>query len=111
MTYDVTLPDPDAVAGALSDPTRRAIVERLGRGPASVGVIADGLPVSQPAVSQHLAVLGGAGLVRARREGTRRIYALEPHGLKALRDWLDELWTAALANYADEAEAEERNER
>jgi DNA-binding transcriptional ArsR family regulator len=89
---------------ALADPTRRAVFERLRRGPLPVGRLADGLDVSRPAVSQHLRVLEGAGLVKARAEGTRRIYAVELHGLDALRDYLDRFWDDVLAAFAAEAE-------
>jgi DNA-binding transcriptional ArsR family regulator len=93
---------------ALGDPTRRAIFERLRRGPRSVGELAEGLPVSRPAVSQHLRVLEQAGLVDARREGTRRIYALVPDGVATLRAYFDEFWNEALAGF--KAAAEERGE-
>jgi len=89
----------DAMA-ALADPTRRALVERLRAGPLAVAALAKGLPVSRPAVSQHLKVLAGAGLVEARAEGTRRIYALSPEGVEELRRYLDLLWTDALAGFA-----------
>jgi DNA-binding transcriptional ArsR family regulator len=79
----------DAVMNALGDPTRRSIYERLRPGARSVGEIADGLPVSRPAVSQHLRVLKEAGLVEERREGTRRIYTLAPQGLVELRAYFD----------------------
>ena len=92
---------------ALGDPTRRAIVERLRRRPSAVGQLADGLPVSRPAVSQHLRVLKEAGLVRERREGTRRIYALDPAGLAELRAWVESFWEDALAAFAAAAEREE----
>lgn len=85
---------------ALGDGTRRAIVERLARGPAAVGELARDLPVSRPAVSQHLKVLKCAGLVRDRAAGTRRVYQLDPTGLEALRAELDRFWTQALAGYA-----------
>jgi DNA-binding transcriptional ArsR family regulator len=81
---------------ALADPTRRRVFERLRSGPKAVGAIARGLPVSRPAVSQHLKVLKRAGLVTDRREGTRRIYYIDPHGLGALRAWLNEFWDQAL---------------
>lgn len=84
---------------ALGDPTRRALFERLARGPASVGALAKGLPVSRPAVSQHLAVLKAARLVTDRAEGTRRIYAVDPTGLAALRADLDRFWDAALDSF------------
>ena len=84
---------------ALGDGTRRAIVERLAHGPLAVGELARDLPVSRPAVSQHLKVLKSAGLVRDRAAGTRRVYQLDPTGLEALRADLDRFWTQALANY------------
>jgi DNA-binding transcriptional ArsR family regulator len=84
---------------ALADRTRRAIVERLAHGPAAVGELARDLPVSRPAVSQHLKVLKCAGLVRDHPAGTRRVYQLDPTGLEALRADLDRFWTQALANY------------
>ena len=87
--------------GALGDPTRRAIFERLAKGPSAVGALATGLPVSRPAVSQHLRVLKAAGLVTDAAEGTRRIYRLDPRGIGAMRDWLDEHWTGALAAFED----------
>ncbi len=89
---------------ALADPTRRAVFERLERGPLSVGAIADGLPVSRPAVSQHLKVLKEAGLVADRAEGTRRVYAIDPAGLGQMRAWLDRFWDGALAAFAAEFE-------
>ena len=84
---------------ALGDPTRRAIFERLAEHPRAVGELARELPVSRPAVSQHLKVLKGAGLVVDRSAGTRRIYQLDPDGLGALRAELDRFWTLALASY------------
>jgi DNA-binding transcriptional ArsR family regulator len=81
---------------ALGDPTRRAVFERLGDGPASVGSIAGELPVSRPAVSQHLKVLKQAGLVTDRQVGHRRIYSLDPDGLGALRAYVDRFWNQAL---------------
>jgi DNA-binding transcriptional ArsR family regulator len=99
----------NAAFAALSDPTRREVFERLRSGGRSVGEIAGNLPVSRPAVSQHLKVLKDAGLVADRAEGTRRIYHIDPHGLAAVRTWLDQFWTAALAAYAEEVErAEEK---
>lgn len=85
---------------ALADGTRRAIVERLAHGPLAVGELARDLPVSRPAVSQHLKVLKSAGLVRDRAAGTRRVYQLDPTGLEVLRADLDRFWTQALATYA-----------
>jgi DNA-binding transcriptional ArsR family regulator len=87
--------------GALGDPTRRAIFERLAQKPAAVGELAAGLPVSRPAVSQHLKVLKEAGLVSETPDGARRIYRLDPRGIGAMRDWLDEHWTTALAAFED----------
>src|SRR6187431_1883483 len=84
---------------ALGDPTRRAIFEQLRSGPRAVGEIADELPVSRPAVSQHLRVLKEAGLVTERRNGTRRIYRLDPDGLGELRDYFDSFWTTALESF------------
>ena len=93
----------DALA-ALADPTRRRVFERLKSGPKPVGAIARGLPVSRPAVSQHLKALKEAGLVAARPEGTRRVYFIDPHGLGALRKWLDQFWDDALAAFQAEVE-------
>lgn len=92
------------VIDALADPTRRRIFERVAQSPAAVGKIAAGLPVSRPAVSQHLKVLKEAGLVTERAEGTRHIYRIDPRGLAALRDWLDQFWSAALADFKDFAD-------
>ena len=89
---------------ALADPTRRAVFERLSRGPASVGALAAGLPVSRPAVSQHLKALKIAGLVTDRSDGTRRIYNVDPDGLGELRRWLDQFWDAALEAFKTEVE-------
>jgi DNA-binding transcriptional ArsR family regulator len=89
---------------ALGDPTRRAIFERLAERPRAVGELAGQLPVSRPAVSQHLKVLKEAGLVVDRPAGNRRIYQLEPDGLGALRAELDRFWTNALAAYKAAAE-------
>ena len=94
---------------ALGDPTRRAIFEQLRRGPRAVGEIAAELPVSRPAVSQHLRVLKDAGLVTERREGTRRLYRLDPDGLGELRDYFDGFWTEALAGFKAAAERERRD--
>jgi DNA-binding transcriptional ArsR family regulator len=84
---------------ALGDPTRRAIFERLGQGGRPVGELARGLPVSRPAVSQHLKVLKDAGLVIDRRAGSRRIYQLDPEGVGALRAYLDRFWSRALTAF------------
>ena len=84
---------------ALGDPTRRAIFERLADQPQAVGELARELPVSRPAVSQHLKVLKGAGLVVDRPVGTRRIYAVDPNGVEALRVYLDQFWSKTLDAY------------
>ena len=91
---------------SLADPTRRRIFERLRAGPASVGVVARGLPVSRPAVSQHLKVLKQAGLVSDRPVGNRRVYYIDPDGLGELRAWLDQFWTDALVAFKTELEGE-----
>jgi DNA-binding transcriptional ArsR family regulator len=87
--------------GILSDRTRRAIVEHLSRGPLALGELAQRLPVSRPAVSQHLKVLKDAGLVIERAAGARRIYRLDPAGVAALRDQLDTFWSRTLAGYGE----------
>jgi DNA-binding transcriptional ArsR family regulator len=92
---------------ALADPTRRAVFERLARGPLPVGAIAAGLPVSRPAVSQHLKVLKDAGLVADRAEGTRRLYRIDPSGLATIRGWLDQLWAEALTAFKDHVDQSE----
>jgi DNA-binding transcriptional ArsR family regulator len=95
MTYQVVLL-------ALADPTRRRVFEELRRGPQSVGKIAAGMPVSRPAVSQHLGVLKKAGLVGDRVEGTRRIYYIDPQGLASIRIWLDQFCGEALLAFQTE---------
>ena len=92
------------VLAALADPTRRRVFERLRSGPRPVGAIARSMPVSRPAVSQHLKALKEAGLVADRQEGTRRVYFIDPHGLGALRAWLDQFWDQALAAFQAEVE-------
>ena len=89
---------------ALGDPTRRAIFERLANRPHAVVDLAREMPVSRPAVSQHLKVLKEAGLVSDRPEGTRRVYYIDPQGLGALRAWLDQFWDQALAAFQAEVE-------
>jgi DNA-binding transcriptional ArsR family regulator len=96
---------------ALADPTRRAILERLLQGPQPVKEIAKGLPVTRPAVSQHLGVLKRAGIVSEERRGTFRVYRLEPQGLDALRTYLDSFWSAALAQFAQAASGKEGRKR
>jgi DNA-binding transcriptional ArsR family regulator len=93
----------DALA-ALADPTRRLIFERLADRPRAVGELASELPVSRPAVSQHLKVLKDANLVLDRRDGTRRIYQVDPDGLRELRGYLDHFWDQALAGFRAAAE-------
>jgi len=99
------------VFDALHDTTRRTVLERLREGPKSVGEIANDLPVSRPAVSQHLKVLKDAGLVNDRSEGTRRIYHIDPKGLGAMRAWLDQFWDSALASFAAEVERQEKERK
>ncbi len=89
---------------ALGDPTRRAILELVRERERPVGEIARRLPVTRPAVSQHLRVLKGAGLVRDRREGTRRLYRIDAEGLAALRSYLERYWDSALAAFKEKAE-------
>lgn len=89
-----------AIAAALADPTREAIVRLLIEGERSVGDLAARLPVSRPAVSKHLRILEGAGVARVRAEGTRRLYVVDPVALATLRDELDRMWQRALARYA-----------
>jgi DNA-binding transcriptional ArsR family regulator len=89
---------------ALGDPTRRAIFELLGEEPRAVGEIARKLPISRPAVSQHLKVLKGAGLVVDRPLGTRRIYAVDPNGIEALRAYLDQFWSKTLTAFKQAVE-------
>lgn len=92
---------------ALAEPMRVAIMERLASRPMAVGELAEGLPVSRPAVSQHLKVLRDAALVGVRSEGTRRVYRIDPAGLGAIRGWLDRHWDQALQAFAAAAEQEE----
>ena len=97
MTYGQAL-------NALADPTRRAVFEKLRCGGRSVAELAQGMPVSRPAVSQHLKALKQAGLVRDEPRGTARIYRIHAEGLRVLRDWLDGFWDDALARFKDHAE-------
>ncbi len=101
----------DNALAALADPTRRAVFERLRAGPVSVGDIAAELPVSRPAVSQHLKVLKDAGLVRQEAVGTRRLYEVDPHGLGELRSWLERFWTEALDAFKREVERQPHQPR
>jgi DNA-binding transcriptional ArsR family regulator len=93
---------------ALGDPTRRAVLEQLRAGPLAVGEIAARLPVSRPAVSQHLRVLKEAGLVTERQNGTRRLYRVDPNGLAGLRAYLEGFWEEVLASFKAAAEEHER---
>jgi DNA-binding transcriptional ArsR family regulator len=99
------------VLDALGDPTRRAVLELIRGGARAVGEIAGELPVSRPAVSQHLHVLKEAGLVRDRKDGTRRLYSVDPEGLEALRGYLEGFWGAALEAFKDRADDREEGER
>ena len=94
----------DGAIGLLGDPNRRAIFELLAGRPSAVGEIADQLPISRPAVSQHLKILKDGGLVVSRPDGNRRVYSLNPDGVAALRAWLDGLWEHALASFHKFAE-------
>jgi DNA-binding transcriptional ArsR family regulator len=94
----------DAGLGLLGDPTRRAIFELLARRPSSVGELAALLPISRPAVSQHLRVLKDGGLVVSDAHGTRRVYRVDPHGITALRAYLDRVWADALTAFQKAAE-------
>jgi DNA-binding transcriptional ArsR family regulator len=98
------MPYHTAVFPALADPTRRAVLERLRGGGLSVAQIANGMPVSRPAVSQHLKVLKAAGLVADQPQGARRVYHIDPAGLGAIRAWLDQFWDVALDAFKAEAE-------
>ena len=99
----------DSALAALADPTRRQIFERLRSGPRAVGDLARGLPVTRPAVSQHLAVLKSAGLVRDEAVGTRGRYGIDPKGRGTIRAWSDQVWDTALASF--KAEVEKGNEQ
>ena len=103
MTYQ-------SVLDARGDPTRRAVYESLRDGPRSVGAIAAGLPVSRPAVSQHLKVLKEVGLVVDRQDGTRRVYRIDPAGLTPLRSYLERFWQKAMVAFAEHAENQARKE-
>ena len=101
-------PEPAAILDALGDATRRRVLELVREsGPAPVGSIAEAMPVSRPAVSQHLKVLEGAGLVTCTKRGTRHLYAVQPDGLAVLRLWLDGFWDDALIRFKAAAEGSE----
>jgi len=104
MTYDSAL-------AALADPTRRAVLELLRHGPLTVGAIAEEVPVTRAAVSQHLKVLREAGLVSERPEGTKRIYRAEPSGLEELRRYLEGFWRDALKSYGTAASKQSRKKK
>lgn len=95
-----------AALQALADPTRRQLFEHLRAGPRAVGELARTSPVSRPAVSQHLAVLKAAGLVRDRASGTRRVYEIDPRGLGEIRAWIDDMWEGALRAFAADVESD-----
>ena len=95
------------VFAALADPTRRAVFERVAAEPRTVGALAAELPVSRPAVSQHLKVLKDAGLVTDEARGASRVYRIDPNGLGPVRRWLDEQWDRSLANFKKLAEQED----
>jgi DNA-binding transcriptional ArsR family regulator len=101
----------ETVLDALGDRTRRQIIDHLRAGPSSVGGIAAALPVSRPAVSQHLTVLRRSGLVRYEELGTRNVYRLDLAGLTELRSWLESFWEAALDSYADLVRADSSGDR
>jgi DNA-binding transcriptional ArsR family regulator len=96
----------DTQLNALGDPTRRAILGRLRKGPLPVGALAEAFPISRPAISQHLRILKDARLVNVRAEGTRRVYQLDPAGFESVRAYLDQFWTTALAAFKEKADAE-----
>jgi DNA-binding transcriptional ArsR family regulator len=103
MTYEEAL-------SAIDDPTRRLLLERLTAGPRSAGELAEGLPMSRPAVSQHLRVLREARLVNEQREGTRRVYRLDPRGLSQLRAYFDGFWQRAMADFQASANHDSEGE-
>ncbi|WP_407828421.1 ArsR/SmtB family transcription factor [Sphingomonas sp.] len=105
MTYETRMDD--RAFAALADPTRRAVFERIAAAPQSVGALAAQLPVSRPAVSQHLKVLKEAGLVADEPRGTARIYRIDPSGLGPLRHWLNRHWERSLDNFKQLAEQED----
>jgi DNA-binding transcriptional ArsR family regulator len=103
--HSATAARADDVFDALGDPTRRQIIARLRPGPTPVGKLADQLTIGRPAVSKHLRVLEGAGLVRHESRGTRNLYALAPEGMAVAQQWLVGMWDTALAAYADAVDA------
>ena len=103
------MPNHSAAFAALADPTRQLLLERLAKRPLAVGKLAAGLPVTRPAVSQHLKVLREAGLVAVRRQGTRNVYQIDPKGVDAMRTYLDRFWDRALAALKLAAEKENQS--
>jgi DNA-binding transcriptional ArsR family regulator len=101
----------DQVLNALGDPTRRLVFKRLRSSTLSVGEIAEGMDVSRPAVSQHLKVLKAARLVVSRSEGTRRLYAVDPRGIEAVRSWLDGFWDETLSGFKQAVEQQIKQSR
>ena len=101
----------DTAFNALGDPTRRSIFEKLAKGPLSVVHIAKGLPISRPAVSQHLKVLREAKLITMEQHGTRSMYSIDRDGVRALRDYLDKFWDQALLNFKELAEQTEKQKK
>ena len=102
-----SIPDISLAFAALADPTRREVFERVSRQPMAVGRIARELPVSRPAVSQHLRVLKNAGLVLSHRRGTRHLYQVDPKGMEMMRRYLDRFWDLALASFKAFAESQQ----
>ena len=107
MTYSNT----QLALTALAEPTRQNIYERLATHPQAVGELAAQMPISRPAVSQHLKILKEAGLVTETPQGTRRIYQLDPRGLAAMREWLDQMWARSLNDFKTFAEETEKQEK
>ena len=107
MTYSNT----QLALTALAEPARQNIYERLASRPQAVGELAAQMPISRPAVSQHLKILKEAGLVTETPQGTRRIYRLDPRGLAAMREWLDQMWARSLIDFKTFAEETEKQEK
>ena len=107
MTYSNT----QLALSALAEPTRQLIYERLASRPQAVGELAAHMPISRPAVSQHLKILKEAGLVTETPQGTRRIYRLDPRGLAAMREWLEQMWARSLNDFNVFAEETEKQEK
>ncbi|MGN6157730.1 MAG: ArsR/SmtB family transcription factor [Devosia sp.] len=101
----------EKVLNTLGDPTRRSIFEKLREGPLSVTEIANDMPVSRPAVSQHLALLKEAGLVTDKQQGRRNVYYIDPEGLSQIRIWLDQFWDIALSRFKEKLESQEQDKK